>query len=74
MPTVGHMLTKVVPWIAGITSTGLAIYWISTIIRYWDTDSWTLTSGKVVDYDRPFLYDPHSPRHVLYPNPLQLRG
>lgn len=53
MLTVGHVLTKVVPWIAGTTLLGLVIYWISRIIRYWDSDSWTLTSGRVVDYDQP---------------------
>lgn len=47
------MLTKVVPWIAATTLTGLLIYCISRIIRYWGSDSWTITSGKVVNYDRP---------------------
>ena len=41
------------PWIAGATLTGLAIYCISRIIRFWGSDSWTLTSGKVVSYDKP---------------------
>jgi len=53
MLTAGHIVTKVVPWITGITLTGLVIYWISRIIRYWGSDSWTLTSGKVERYDRP---------------------
>ena len=53
MLTAGHIVTKVVPWIMGITLTGVVIYWISRIIRYWGSDSWTLTSGKVERYDRP---------------------
>jgi hypothetical protein len=53
MLTAGHIVTKVVPWITGITLTGLVIYWISRIIRFWGSDSWTLTSGKVERYDRP---------------------
>lgn len=53
MLTAGHIVAKVVPWLTGITVTGLVIYWISRIIRYWGSDSWTLTSGKVDRYDKP---------------------
>ena len=53
MVTAGHIVTKVVPWITGITLTGLVIYWISRIIRYWGSDSWTLSSGRVERYDNP---------------------
>ena len=53
MLTAGHLVTKLVPWITAITLTGLAIYWISRIIRYRGSDSWTLTSGKVERYDKP---------------------
>ncbi|HET6181938.1 MAG TPA: DUF3592 domain-containing protein [Candidatus Sulfotelmatobacter sp.] len=47
------MVTKVVPWIMGITLTSLVIYWISRVIRYGGSDSWTLTSGKIERYDKP---------------------
>src|SRR5689334_15524197 len=53
MLSAGHMVAKVVPWMAGITLTALVIYWISRIIRYRGSDSWTLTSGKVERYDKP---------------------
>ncbi len=53
MLTAGHIMAKVVPWVMGITLTGLVIYWISRIIRYWCSDSWALTSGKVERYDKP---------------------
>jgi len=53
MLTAGHLVGKVVPWIIGIFFTGLVIYWMSRIIRYWSSDSWTLTSGKVEGYDKP---------------------
>jgi hypothetical protein len=53
MLTAGHIVGKVVPWIAGITLTCLVIYWISRIFRYWGSNSWTLTAGKVERYDRP---------------------
>lgn len=49
----GHIVSKVVPWIAGITFTCLVIYWISRIFRYWGSNSWTLTVGKVERYDTP---------------------
>ena len=74
MLTAGHIVTKVVPWITGITLTGLVIYWISRIIRYWGSDSWTLTSGKVERYDRANLYERHAQRHVFYASALQLFG
>ncbi|HET7206892.1 MAG TPA: DUF3592 domain-containing protein [Terriglobales bacterium] len=53
MLTAGHIVAKVVPWITGITLTGLVIYWITRVIHYWGSDSWTLTSGKVDKYDSP---------------------
>jgi hypothetical protein len=53
MPTAGHIIAKFVPWITGITLTGLVIYWMSRVIRYWGSDSWVLTSGKVERYDKP---------------------
>jgi hypothetical protein len=53
MLALGHMLSKAVPWITGISLTGLVIYWMSRVIRYWGSDSWTLTSGKVEKYDKP---------------------
>src|SRR5690348_6010204 len=53
MLTAGHIVAKLVPWISGITLTGLVIYWISRIIRYRGSDSWTFTSGKVASYDKP---------------------
>ena len=53
MLTAGHFVAKLVPWIMGIILTGLVIYWISRVIRYWGSDSWTLTSGKVERYDKP---------------------
>jgi hypothetical protein len=53
MLTAGHIMAKVVPWVMRITLTGLVIYWISRIIRYWGSDSWALTSGKVERYDKP---------------------
>lgn len=57
MLTAGHLVAKVVPWLTGITLTGLVIYWISRIIRYWGSDSWTLTSGTVETYDSPTYMD-----------------
>ena len=53
MVTVGHIVAKLVPWITGITLTGLVVYWISRIVRYWGNDSWTLSSGRVERYDNP---------------------
>lgn len=53
MLTAGHLVTKIVPWITGTILAGLVIYWISRIIRYSGSGSWTLTSGKVEKYDRP---------------------
>ena len=57
MLTAGHTLAKFVlkfvPWIAGITFTSLVIYWISRVVRYRGSDSWTLTRGKVETYDKP---------------------
>lgn len=53
MLTAGHIVAMLVPWVVGVTLTCLVIYWISRIIRYWRSDSWTLTSGKVKSYDKP---------------------
>jgi len=53
MLTLGRLVRAIVPWIAGISMTGLVIYCVSRIIRYWGSDSWTLTSGEVLSYDNP---------------------
>jgi Protein of unknown function (DUF3592) len=53
MLTAGHIVAKVVPWMIGISLTALVIYWISRVLRYWGSNSWTLTSGKVERYDKP---------------------
>ena len=50
MTTVWHIVAKVVPWIGGITLIGLVIYSVSRVMRYWGSDSWTLTSGTVESY------------------------
>src|SRR6185312_4354096 len=53
MTTVWHIVAKLVPWIGGITLIGLVIYSVSRVMRYWGSDSWTLTSGTVESYDKP---------------------
>lgn len=60
MRTLGHLITAFVPWIAGITFTGLVIYWISRIVRYRNSDAWTLTSGRVENYDKPTHMNAHA--------------
>ena len=41
----------------GISLTGFVIYCLIMLIKYWDSDSWTLTSGKVERYDKPTYMD-----------------
>jgi hypothetical protein len=53
MLTLGHFVRQTAPWIMGISLTGFAIYCVTMLIRYWNSDSWALTSGKVEQYDKP---------------------
>jgi uncharacterized protein DUF3592 len=57
MLTLGHLVRQTAPWIMGISLTGFFIYCLIMLIKYWDSDSWTLTSGKVERYDKPTYMD-----------------
>ena len=74
MLTAGHIVTKVVPWIMGITLTGLVIYWISRIIRYLGQRFVDAHFGQGREIRRANLYERHAQRHVFYAGALQLFG